>query len=103
MAIDSIWEWVIVGAVVLVFFGSAKKIPDFARNLGRATGEFKKGQVEIQDEIKKAFNPDLNSAGTASKADEQTMELARNYGISTDNRPIGDIKRELSEKLKSGN
>lgn len=101
MAFDAIWEWVIVGVVILVLFGSAKKIPDFARNLGRATGEFKKGQAEIQDEIRKAFSPD--STTTSSKSDSQTIELAKNYGITTDNRPIADVKKDLSEKLKSGN
>ncbi len=101
MAFDAIGEWIFVGVVILVLFGSAKKIPDFARNLGRATGEFKKGQVEIQEEIRKAFSPD--STVIPSKSDSQTIELANNYGITTDNRPIADVKKDLSEKLKSGN
>jgi sec-independent protein translocase protein TatA len=35
-------ELLIVAAVVMLLFG-AKKLPEFARSLGKAKGEFKKG------------------------------------------------------------
>lgn len=45
-------EWVIVGIVViLLFFGGAKKIPEFAANLGRARGEYERGRLEIEKQI----------------------------------------------------
>jgi sec-independent protein translocase protein TatA len=56
MAIDSITGIIIVAAIVVALFGY-KKLPDFVRNLGRATGEFQKGKMEAQkelDEIKKS-------------------------------------------------
>lgn len=37
------WGWIIVAAVVV--FG-ASKLPEIARNLGRSSGEFKKGLKE---------------------------------------------------------
>ena len=101
--IDSLWEWLIVGVVILVLFGSAKKIPDFARNLGRATGEFKKGQAEIQEEIRKTMSGEAIKTEDPKIKDEQTINLAKSMGIQTDNRTIGDIKKELAEKLKSDN
>jgi TatA/E family protein of Tat protein translocase len=41
-------EWGIVAAVaaVLIIFGGAKKLPEIARSVGRAQGEFKKGLRE---------------------------------------------------------
>ncbi len=101
--IDSLWEWLIVGVVILVLFGSAKKIPDFARNLGRATGEFKKGQAEIQEEIRKTMSGEGIKAEDSKVTDEQTLNLAKSMGIQTDNRSIADIKKDLAEKLKSDN
>lgn len=48
-------EWIIVVAVLLlIFFGGGKKIVEFARNLGRATGEFKKGRHESEEELEKS-------------------------------------------------
>ncbi|MGP6207096.1 Sec-independent protein translocase subunit TatA/TatB [Cuniculiplasma sp. SKW3] len=101
--IDALWEWVIVGVVVLVLFGSTKKIPDFARNLGRATGEFRKGQAEIQEEIRKTMAGEPLKADDQKIKDEQTINLAKSMGIQTDNRSVSDIKKELAEKLKSDN
>lgn len=43
---------VIVLAFGLLFFGS-DKISDFARSIGRFTGEFRKGRLEMEEEIKK--------------------------------------------------
>jgi sec-independent protein translocase protein TatA len=40
-----IWQVVIVLIVLVVLFG-AKKVPELARALGKAKGEFKKGLAE---------------------------------------------------------
>jgi sec-independent protein translocase protein TatA len=99
--IDSLWEWLIVGIVILALFGSAKKIPDFARNLGRATGEFKRGQTEIQEEIKKSLSGE--NIVTTTPDTDKVIGLAQSMGIETTGKDTPQIKTELAEKLKSGN
>ncbi len=42
---------VIVLVVGVLFFGG-KKITELARSMGRASGEFKKGRKEIEEELK---------------------------------------------------
>ena len=45
-----------------MLFG-AKKLPEFARNMGKATGEFHKGKIEAEKEIndmKKAITNPVN-------------------------------------------
>ena len=37
-------------AIILIFGG--RKIPEIARSLGRFTGEFKKGKMEVEKELK---------------------------------------------------
>ena len=39
----------IVGIVILLF--GASKLPDLARSMGSATGEFKKGGQEVEEEL----------------------------------------------------
>jgi len=43
---------ILIIVVLIVFFGSSK-IPEIFRSLGRATGEFKKGQLEAEMGIAK--------------------------------------------------
>jgi sec-independent protein translocase protein TatA len=40
---------------ILLLFG-AKKLPEFARGLGRSMGEFKKARQEFEHEINKAVD-----------------------------------------------
>ena len=45
-------EILLIVVVIVIFFGGSK-ISEIARGFGRFTGEFKKGQKEMEDEIAK--------------------------------------------------
>ena len=49
-------EILIIALVILLLFGG-KKIPELARSLGKAKGEFKKGLEEGEKEDKPAEEP----------------------------------------------
>jgi sec-independent protein translocase protein TatA len=42
----SIWHWLIVLAIVLIFFGGRGKIPNLMKDLGQGVTAFKKGLKE---------------------------------------------------------
>ncbi|MGH9999356.1 MAG: Sec-independent protein translocase subunit TatA/TatB [Nitrosopumilaceae archaeon] len=44
------WIWIIIAVAVLIF--GAKKIPELARTFGKAKGEFEKGKIEADKELK---------------------------------------------------
>ncbi|HCN30974.1 MAG TPA: twin-arginine translocase TatA/TatE family subunit [Verrucomicrobiales bacterium] len=46
-------ELIIIAILVLVLFG-AKKLPTFARSLGKSMGEFKKAREEFEHELTQA-------------------------------------------------
>ena len=46
-------EWVVIGLFVLVFFG-AKKIPEFAKGLGKGIKEFKDAVKDVKQEVNDA-------------------------------------------------
>ena len=58
-------QLIIVILLICVFFGG-KKIPELARSLGKAKGEFKKGLDEGEAELKKE-----SAASEKSKSDAQ--------------------------------
>ncbi|MCU0356044.1 MAG: twin-arginine translocase TatA/TatE family subunit [Cyclobacteriaceae bacterium] len=46
-------EWIIIALAVLIFFG-AKKIPEFAKGLGRGIREFKDAVKDVKKEVEEA-------------------------------------------------
>ena len=44
------WVWIIVIVGVLIF--GAKKIPELARTLGKAKGDYEKGRIESEKDLK---------------------------------------------------
>jgi sec-independent protein translocase protein TatA len=48
-------EMFLIFLAILLLFG-AKKLPEFARGLGRSMGEFKKARQEFEHEITKAVD-----------------------------------------------
>ncbi|MCE9518689.1 MAG: twin-arginine translocase TatA/TatE family subunit [Verrucomicrobia bacterium] len=62
-------DMIVISILVLVLFG-AKKLPVFARSLGRSMGEFRKAKEEFESE--------LNSAADESyKAPEKRIETPK--------------------------
>lgn len=53
--INEILVIVVIGAVII--FG-AKKIPELAKTLGKAKGEFEKGKIEAEKELNDLKNKD---------------------------------------------
>jgi len=52
-------EWIVVGIVAVVVLFGAKKLPEMARSVGRAQGEFKKGLKDgaVPDEPAESSEP----------------------------------------------
>lgn len=70
---DSIDDWLIIAVVAGVLLYGSTKIPQLAHNLGRSAGEFKRGKIEVEKEIKTMQANDAKanaspSTGTAPSA-----------------------------------
>ena len=61
-------EWIFVIIIVVVLIFGAKKIPELAKTFGKAKGEFEKGKIEGEKELKdfKEKSNDVNSKETKS-------------------------------------
>jgi len=49
---DSIDDWLIIAVVAGILFYGSSKIPQLAHSLGRSMGEFKRGRLEVERELK---------------------------------------------------
>jgi sec-independent protein translocase protein TatA len=88
------WEWIVVGivAIVIILWGPSK-IPEFAKALGRAKGEFKKATHD--------FNTAVTEESTAATAKDDTlMKTAHDLGITTSGKTRQQIADEVNINLK---
>ena len=53
----SIDDWLIIAVVAGILFYGSSKIPQLAHSLGRSVGEFKKGRLEVERELKADQSP----------------------------------------------
>lgn len=109
---------IIILAAGLLFFGG-KKLPELAKGLGRAMGEFQRGRMEVEREINKAYQAEaaapkasveLPSPKTPSatkvdasgpddfeRPESKVVMAARALGIQTEGKTEEELKREIAK------
>ena len=98
---------VIILVIVIIFFG-AKKIPELAKGLGRAMGEFKRGKSEVEREMAEgASGTPAKGAPVAKKPkaagdalDPKLVEAAKALGITTEGKTEEQLKEESAKAMK---
>lgn len=54
-------EWIFIIIIAVVFIFGAKKIPELAKTFGKAKGEFEKGKIEGEKELKDFKDKEVKS------------------------------------------
>lgn len=85
------WEWLLIVFVVLLLFGG-RKIPELARSVGRAMGEFRRGREEIEREMREGAK--------GAPPESPTVKAARDLGILTEGKSEEQLKKEIAEKME---
>jgi len=113
---------IIVLAAGLLFLGG-KKIPELAKGLGRAMGEFQRGRMEVEKELTGAFPTDEDQPGApdgdqattkvrklkgdhplpddAMTGESRVVKAARALGIETEGKSEEELKREIAKIAES--
>jgi sec-independent protein translocase protein TatA len=87
-------EWIILLiALVVIFAFGGKKLPELARSLGRAKGEFERGKMEIERELREERTKDTK------KEEGDIVKAAQDLGIDTKGKSEEELKKEIKEKL----
>lgn len=87
-------EWIIIiGLIVAVFFG-AKKIPELARSIGKASGEFEKARIEAKKEVEK-----LKNMPPASVERARLEEVASKLGVDSSDKTDEQLRNEVDAAL----
>jgi sec-independent protein translocase protein TatA len=93
MALDPLEIAVIVGAIAIFLIWGPSKIPELARSLGRARGEFSKASKET-DIVESNSKPN----DKVEKPDDELLLVAQSLGISTEGKTKAQIAKEIIDK-----
>lgn len=85
-----IQELILILFILLIVFGP-QKLPELARELGRAIQEFKKASRGIVDTASETLKYDNDMGNTV-------LKIARNLDIDTEGKSIKDILEEVGKK-----
>jgi sec-independent protein translocase protein TatA len=95
-------EWLVVVVIVVVLIFGAGKIPDLAKSLGRAQGEFQKAKVESDLELQKlkqGLTPPQGSAPPQLSDHDKLLKAANELGVSTDGKSDEQIRQDVKQAL----
>ena len=103
------WEWIVIAGVLIVFFlWGPNKIPDLARAIGRARGEFERASKELTNPLEAPMSGSV--PGTASApgvtpsmtgADDTLIATAKKLGIATEGKTRDEISDEILQKANA--
>lgn len=82
------WIWLLVIGGLVIF--GAKKIPELAKSLGKAKGEFEKGQIEGTKEVKSLLSSDDRP---------KLVKAAESLGIETEGLNNDQLKEAINKAL----
>ena len=95
-------EWIILIAVIVVVLFGAKKLPELARSIGKATGEYEKGKAEAEMEIK-ALREKLEKAKAEASSEEtekdKLVRIAKELGIETEGKSKQELREEIAKAM----
>jgi sec-independent protein translocase protein TatA len=89
-------ELILILIAALFLFGPTK-LPELARSMGKAVGEFKKAQMETEYDLKR-----LDSDKPPNERDAKIHNLAIEMGLDAQNKTTEQLVEEIRLKVKSG-
>ena len=90
-------EWIIIIAVIVLLFFGVKKIPELARNVGKASAEYKKARIAADREIQ-MIKDDVSMNPGRGKLEDVANTLGIDYSSMTDEELRKAIDTEINNK-----
>jgi len=88
-------EIIVIGVLIALLFG-ASKLPKLARSLGKASGEFRKAQLQAEIELRE-YERQLKQGKQPDRV--KLEKIAKDLGIDPEGKDDDDIISEIKSKL----
>lgn len=93
-------EWVWIVLVAGIFLVGTDKIPELARNLGKAIGQFQKSKSDFEREVK-SYSDFETTAPSKSLSKFELQKSAAALGIDSTTKTEDQLRESIKRKLDS--
>lgn len=91
-------EWIVVIAIVAIIIFGAKKIPELAKSLGKASSEYEKAKVVAAKELESIKGMGLSTPSDSEKIREVAATLGIDHTGKTDSELRALIQSKINER-----
>ncbi len=96
-------EWIIIIFVALVVLLGTNRLPDVAKKIGRAVGEYNKTKNQFQNNIKDLSNTNIEINGPVQNERQKLEMIAKSLGINFTNKTDVELREIISSKIGQAN
>ena len=96
-------EWIIIIFVALIVLLGSNRLPDVARKLGKAVGEYNKTKNDVQNQFKDFSNTNLSVDGPVQNEREKLERIAKSIDIDFANKSDDELRKIISSKIGQSN
>ncbi|MEM3065140.1 MAG: twin-arginine translocase TatA/TatE family subunit [Candidatus Nitrosotenuis sp.] len=92
-------EWVVIVFVALLALLGTNRLPDVAKKIGNAVGEYNKTKNEIQSKLTGAMNTNLKITAPVQNERQKLEFIAKSLGIDFAGKTTEELKKMISSKM----
>lgn len=92
-------EWIIIIFVALVVLLGTNKLPDVAKKMGRAVGEYNNTKNQFQNNIKDFSNTNIEISGPVQNERQKLEMIAKSLGINFASKTDDELRKIISSKI----
>jgi sec-independent protein translocase protein TatA len=97
-------EWIIIIIIFLALIFGSKKLPEFARGIGKATSEFEKAKVQMRREVEMAKTQYIDTVPNPNpnpNPDREKLEdIAELLGIDYSNKGDNELRMAIDSEIR---
>ena len=93
-------EWIWIVLAVGIFLVGTDKLPELARNLGKAMGEFQKSKSDFEREVK-SYSEFETTTPSKSESKYELQKSASALGIDATTKDEDQLREAIERKLNS--
>jgi sec-independent protein translocase protein TatA len=92
-------EWIIIIFVALVVLLGTNRLPDVAKKIGRAVGEYNKTKNQFQNDIKDFSNTNIEISGPVQNERQKLEMIAKSLGVDFLNKSDEELRNIITSKI----